>query len=151
PQPTGAESTGNSTSQTRPLPAFGNHTLRQIVHTSIGGDRARVVFGNVFGTVPLVIGSAHIALRDKEGGIASGSGRPLQFSGRATVTIPPGAVMVSDPVALTVPPLADLAIDLYLPESPASTSPLTAHNGSRQTNYLSTPGNHGGETALSVE
>src|SRR6267143_5486638 len=43
---------------------FKNQTLRQIVHISIGGERVRVVFSNVYGTAPLEIGAAHIALRD---------------------------------------------------------------------------------------
>jgi lysophospholipase L1-like esterase len=141
----------NPPSQARPLPAFGNHTLRQIVHTSVGGDRVRVVLSNVFGTSPLAIGSAHLSLRDKESSIAPASDRALQFSGRSAVTIPTGAVIVSDPVALSVPPFADLAIDIYVPESTAAGSPLTSHNGARQTSYLSTPGNHSGETALPVE
>ena len=44
---------------------FANQTLRQIVHTSIGGDRVRVVLSNAFGSVPLVVGAAHVALRTK--------------------------------------------------------------------------------------
>src|SRR5882724_80364 len=42
---------------------FNNQTLRQIVHTSIGGPRVRVVVSNVFGTAALTVGGAHIALR----------------------------------------------------------------------------------------
>ena len=38
---------------------------------------------------------------------------PLTFSGKPTFTIPPGAVVYSDPVNLTVPQMSDLAIDLY--------------------------------------
>ena len=100
--------------------------MRQIVHTSVGGRGVRVVFSNVFGTAPLAIGGAHVALRDKGAAIVPGSDRPLAFSGRPGVTVPAGAVIVSDSVDLTVPALADLAIDLYLPgDTAASTSPLT--------------------------
>ena len=56
-------------------------------------------------------------LRDKEGAIQASSSRALTFSGRPTMTIPAGAVVYSDPVNLTVPAMADLAIDLYLPGS----------------------------------
>jgi hypothetical protein len=42
---------------------FNNQTLRMIVHTSIGGKKVRVRFSNAYGTVPLVIDAAHIALR----------------------------------------------------------------------------------------
>ena len=52
----------------RPPPAlnFNNQTLRQIVRVSIGGERLRVVLSNAFGTAPLPVGAAHVALRDKE-------------------------------------------------------------------------------------
>jgi hypothetical protein len=40
-----------------------NQTLREIVHTSIGGDAARIKISSAFGTEPLVVGAAHLALR----------------------------------------------------------------------------------------
>ena len=40
-----------------------NRTLRQIAHVSIGGARVRVRLSNEYGDRPLVIRSAHIALR----------------------------------------------------------------------------------------
>src|SRR5438874_8123168 len=79
---------------------FTNQTLRQIVHTSLGGTRARVVLSNAYGTAPVTIGAGHIALRDKDGAIQTASGHALTFSGKPTVTIPADAVMCSDPVAL---------------------------------------------------
>ena len=57
---------------------------------SIGGSRARVVLSNAYGTAPLTIGAAQIALRDKDVGDPDGSGRPLTFSGQPTFTIPAG-------------------------------------------------------------
>lgn len=129
---------------------FNNQTLRQVVHTSIGGPRVRVVLSNAYGTAPLTIGAAHVALRDKDSSIQAGSGRPLTFSGRSTVTIPPRALVYSDPVNLAVPQMADLAIDLYLPGSTDSPAPITMHNGAFQTNYVSETGNHAGMAKLPV-
>ena len=48
-----------------PYIQFTNQTLRQIVHTTIGGSKARVVLTNAYGTAPVTIGGAHIALRDQ--------------------------------------------------------------------------------------
>ena len=127
---------------------FSNQTLRQIVHTSIGGSRMRVVLSNKYGTTPLAIGAAHVALRDKEASIQPASARPLTFSGRPTFTIPPGAVVYSDPVNLTVPPMSDLAIDLFLPGDTNTPAPLTMHNGAFQTSYVSEAGNHAGAANL---
>ena len=46
-----------------PLPRMSGQTLRQVVRTSIGGSRVRVVFTNTFGTHPLEIGAALVAVR----------------------------------------------------------------------------------------
>src|SRR5512132_798199 len=92
-----------------------NQTLRQIVHVSAGGDQVRVKLSNAFGTGPLAVGAAAIALRDAGEAIVPGSVHVLTFSGNPSFTLPPGAPVVSDPVDLHVPELSDLAIDLYLP------------------------------------
>jgi len=130
---------------------FTNQTLRQIVHVSIGGERVRVVLSNAFGTVPLVVGAAHVALRVKDAAIDPKSDRALTFGGSPSATIAAGAVVVSDAVSLAVPTFADLAIDAYLPgDTAASPSPLTTHAGAQQTNYISADGNHTGEADLPV-
>jgi lysophospholipase L1-like esterase len=127
--------------------AFQNQTVRQIIHTSIGGPRVRVVLSNVFGTTPLTIGAASIAVRDKESAIVAATSRPLTFGGLAAPTIPAGAELFSDPVAMTVPAFADLAIDLFIPDAPAA-STRTLHLGAFQTNYIADGGNHAGEAML---
>ena len=130
---------------------FSNQTLRQIVHVSLGGERIRVVLSNAFGSAPLAVGAAHVALRTKEAAIDIKTDRALTFAGSPGATIAAGAVIVSDPVSLPVPAFADLAIDVYLPaDTAASPSPLTTHAGAQQTNYVSTDGNHAGVADLPV-
>jgi len=130
---------------------FNNQTLRQIVHTSIAGDRVRVVFSNEFGTAPLQIGAASIAIRDHAAAIKSDSRRTLTFSGKSSATVPAGAAMLSDPADLQVPQMTDLAIDIYLPgDTAALSSPLTTHAAALQTSYVSAAGNHAGENELPV-
>ena len=122
---------------------FNNQTLRQIVRTSTGGSRARVVLSNTFGTAPLSVGGASIARRDTEAVIVADSARALTFDGQPEIRIPAGAYVLSDPADLAVSPVSDLVIDLYLPDDTASgMSPLTMHTVAAQTNYLSTSGNH---------
>jgi lysophospholipase L1-like esterase len=135
----------------RQLPTFTNQTIRQIVRTSLGGERVRVVLSNAFGTAPLTVGAAHIALRATEAAIVPASDRALAFSGRAGVTIPAGAVVFSDAVDFDLPARADLAIDLYLPDVVAATaSPFTTHVGAWQTSYLSPEGDHTGTAEMTV-
>jgi lysophospholipase L1-like esterase len=136
----------------QPQPAaisINNQTLREIVHVSLGGSRARVVLSNVFGTEPLSIGAAQVSLRDKDSRIVANSNRPLTFGGRASVTIPIGAVMFSDAVPLIVPPMSDLAIDLFLPADLTQTN-LTSHFGAFQSNYVSNTGNFAGAAEFPV-
>lgn len=131
----------------RAVPLPNNQTLRQIVRVSIGGDRVRVVLTNAFGTAPLVIGAAHIALREKESAIVPASDRVLTFSGKTALTIPAGALIVSDPVSLTVPAYADVAIDVYFPGN-AGAQAVTIHRSAHQTSYLSPAGNHAGAAEI---
>jgi lysophospholipase L1-like esterase len=126
-----------------------NQTLRQIVRTSIAGTRARVVFANTFGTAPLNIGGASIALRDKESAIVPASLRKLTVNGSATFRVPAAAVVLSDPVDLSIPARSDLAIDLFVPDDLGSgSSPITFHNGANETSYVSSPGNHAGAASF---
>ena len=129
---------------------FDNQTLRQIVHTSLAGRRVRLVLSNAFGTSPLTVGAAHLALREKDSAIVAASDRTVTFSGRPTMTIPAGAMLFSDPVDLTTVPMADLAIDLYLPATTNMPTPLTMHGGALQTSYVSETGNHAGKAAFPV-
>ena len=121
----------------RPARSFNNQTLRMTVRTSIGGNKLRVHLSNAFGTVPLTIGTAHIALHGTDSAIVPGSDRALTFGGRPSVTIPIGAEMLSDPVALEVPALGDLSVSVYVPgdSGPASTHALGLH-----TTWISTEG-----------
>src|SRR6266436_4128552 len=121
-----------------------NETARAVVHTTIGGDRVRVHISNRFGTAPLVIGSAHAALRESETAIRAGSDRTLTFSTKPSATIPAGAELVSDAAALSVPALADLAISIYFPNEAAVT---TTHVLAVQTSYIA-PGDKTDATSL---
>jgi lysophospholipase L1-like esterase len=108
-----------------------------IARTSIGGRRIRVHISNDFGAAALKVGTAHVALRDKGSSIVAGSDRALTFSGKASCVVPPGAQMISDPVDLQVPALADLAISVYVP---GETGPATQHATGLHTGYVSKAG-----------
>ena len=96
---------------------YSNQTLREIVRASVGGDQVRVRIANTFGTDALVIGAAHIAVRSSGSQIVPGTDRVLTFSGQTSVSIPPGAPILSDPVRLQVKPLSELAVSIYLPNA----------------------------------
>jgi lysophospholipase L1-like esterase len=121
-------------------PAFAGETLRMIAHVSIGGNSLRVRFSNAFGRRPLTIGRAHIARRAAGAAIVPDSDRSLSFGGKDAITIAAGALAVSDPVSLALPPLGDVAVTLYLPHAVPEDFPATGHRTTHQTNYISPPG-----------
>ncbi|MEV6622315.1 SGNH/GDSL hydrolase family protein [Amycolatopsis sp. NPDC051106] len=97
-------------------PPLADVTLRQVVRIGGGGRRVRIRFTNEFGTAPLTIGAAQLGLAAPGGAVRAGSERVLTFSGAPAVTVPAGAPVLSDPVDLPLPALAELSLSLYLPE-----------------------------------
>jgi lysophospholipase L1-like esterase len=124
---------------------FADVTLRQLVRVSVGGSRVRVRFSNTFGTAPLVLSAAHIAASLGGGSVKGSSGKELTFGGIPEVSIPPGALMISDPIDFDLPALGDVAVTVYIKDAPAT---VTAHPGSRTTSYI-VPGNAVMQTELS--
>ncbi|HUA19827.1 MAG TPA: SGNH/GDSL hydrolase family protein [Bryobacteraceae bacterium] len=117
----------------RQITSFHNQTIRMIVRTSLGGRRVRIELSNAYGKEPLVVGAAHVALRDKDSAILPASDRTLKFAGEPSCTIPPGALMLSDPVDLDVPKLADLVVSIYVPNE---ANQLTMHSVGLHTTYI---------------
>lgn len=122
-----------------------NQTARMIVRTTIGGSRIRVQFSNAFGTTPLDIGSAHVALRSKDSAIMPGTDRTLMFDGKPTGRLLAGAVLLSDPVDLNVPKLSDLAISVYVPGDSGRAS---GHSQALHTTYISKSGDTTGAAEM---
>lgn len=117
-----------------PPATFTNVTLRQIVRVTIGGNLARVRFSNATGNDTLVIGAASVGIRSSGSSVRTGTLRALRFGGATSISVPPGAVAITDPVALGINAQDDLAISLYVPGSQAGSTQLTL---SHQTSYVS--------------
>jgi len=116
------------------LRPFSDVTLREIAHISAGGAKIRIRFTNEFGTDPLTIGAAHVALSAGVARIQPGSDRALTFDGASSVRIPAGAAVYSDPVDLDVAPMADVAVSFYLPGQVMRGE--TYHSFAAQDNYM---------------
>ncbi|WP_238541132.1 SGNH/GDSL hydrolase family protein [Polaromonas sp. CF318] len=100
------------------LPAsLQDQTVRQVVRAGLGGSRVRIVLSNEYGAQPLRIGAAHIAAAGDTAGSTGGPSLALTFGGQTTATVPAGAPIVSDPVAMDVAPLQRLAVSLYFPQA----------------------------------
>jgi lysophospholipase L1-like esterase len=118
--------------------SFNNQTIRHIVHVSIGGRRVKVRLSNAFGTVPVRVGAATVAQRRSGAMIEVGTSRRLTFSGQSAITIPAGAVAVSDALDFDVRGASDLAVSVHLP---AETEPATYHEQTMQVSYIAGAGN----------
>jgi lysophospholipase L1-like esterase len=138
---------------TAPAPAetgaISNQTVRMNPRVSIGGDRVRVRISNAYGVRPLLVGAAWLGLRDKGPAVVADSQKKLTFGGGETATIAAGSFVVSDPVALALPPLADIAVSVYLPGELTVNSGITGRYA-RQTNYISPPGNFANSPVMPV-
>jgi lysophospholipase L1-like esterase len=123
-------------------PSYNQQTLRQIVHTSIGGSAARVRISNTFGSTPLTVSDVHMAQRTSGSSVDPGTDRTVTFGGQASVTIAAGATAESDSASFAVPALSDVAVSFYLPNS---TGAATYHQQGTQTNYAA-----GGDVSASA-
>lgn len=111
--------------------ALRDQTIRQVARVSLGGDELRIELSNEFGDAAMTVGTATIGKAGADG--AAEGIVPVTFGGVPSVTIPPGAVVWSDPVALPVAALDSVAVSLYLPEITPTT---TWHNDGRQTAFI---------------
>jgi lysophospholipase L1-like esterase len=107
-------------------------TLREVVHVSMGGETLRVRFSNLYGTSPLVIGAVEIAQTLKGVAIVPGTNKTVTFNGQPSVSIPPGALAVSDPASFKLAPLSSLTVSFFLPKP---TGPVTEHQLGNATSY----------------
>jgi uncharacterized protein YbjT (DUF2867 family) len=82
------------------IPDLNNQTVRLIVHATVGGNQLRIRLSNAYGTQPLLIGDAHVAVSACAllPTIVAGTDQALTFGGQSTITIPVRAVILSDPV-----------------------------------------------------
>lgn len=113
---------------------FERQTLRQVTHLSLGGSQVRIRLTNVFGTQNLQVGDTTVALQGRAGGATTtGSPTGVTWNGSASVSIPPGAERVSDPLPMSVPDDSDLVISTYLPQP---TGPATWRSSGWSTAYV---------------
>lgn len=122
-----------------PPEPLAHKTLRQFVRTSIGAKHLRLRFCNAYGTSPVTIQSAHIALAAGTGSAGTGeinpaTDRALAFRGAPGVVIPAGETIWSDSLAYDLPVTSIVAISIHFGEISAST--ITGHPGSRTTSFI---------------
>src|SRR5215472_12952694 len=71
-----------------PLLNIDNQTVRERVRASIGGSRIRLRFSNEFGSSPLLIGAATVAIPKDASNVKQESIQTVTFEGHNSTTIP---------------------------------------------------------------
>ncbi len=126
---------------------FSNQTIREIVHTTIGGGAVRIRLSNTFGTRALrldavFIGLQKASLHEDGAALVPRSNHEVTFGGSRSIAIPEGAEVLSDPISFPVGPEQNLTISLF---TAGETGPATVHGSAFQTNYISGAGNFAAE------
>jgi lysophospholipase L1-like esterase len=112
---------------------FDNQTVRMIVHPSAAGNAVRIQLSNSYGSAPVSVGDAFVALELSGAAEVGGSSHPLTFRGSRSFAIPAGAKAVSDAVAMAVPAGQNLVVSVYFR---GATGPTTWHPVAQQVNYV---------------
>jgi lysophospholipase L1-like esterase len=124
---------------------FRNQTIRNIVFTSVGGARSPGAARQRLRHHQ--VGHVTIALAGPGASVVPGTVHDVTFGDSPSIEIPAGAQVLSDPVPMRVPALADLAVSVYLPDA---TGPATFHFDGQQVNWVSTAGDHAGDANASA-
>ena len=122
-------------------------TVRNVVHTSLGGPELRIRLSNAFGTAPLTLTQVTAALPVSAGSAQAQSVTAVTFGGQQTASIPVGAEAISDPVRLGVSAGTDLLISAGVP---AGSGPATFHLHATQVNYIAAGDDHAADLAATA-
>jgi lysophospholipase L1-like esterase len=118
--------------------SFSNQTLREVVHTTVGGRALRLRLSNTFGPGAIRFDAVYIGLQKEDATLVPASNHQVTFGGSPSIAIPEGAEVLSDPVSFAVGPQQNLVISLF---TAGETGPATRHDSAFQTNYVSGAGN----------
>ncbi|WP_405816413.1 hypothetical protein OG241_17675 [Streptomyces sp. NBC_01390] len=124
-------------------------TIRIPAHISIGtddGNGVRVHLSNARGTAPVTFDAASVAAQDGTAGGATAAAAPvpLTFGGAATVTIPAGGDVTSDPVTLAVAQQTTVLVSVQVH---GSVSAMAGHGAAQSPSWVSDAANRTGDTA----
>ncbi|MER5999717.1 SGNH/GDSL hydrolase family protein [Nonomuraea angiospora] len=111
---------------------FADHSVRQAVRVTAGGSAVRIRLSNAYGTTPLRLTGASVGKAGAGAAVQAGTLRPLTFAHAASVAVPTGGQVASDPVRLAVEPGERLTVTLYFQ---GATGPATYHNLAMATSY----------------
>lgn len=111
---------------------FGDMTVRNLVHTSVGGSGLQVTLSNAAGEQPVTFSPMTVGVQAEDAAIDPESQHQLTFEGETSVTIEPGETAQSDPLTWRVPADTTLAVSVH---TEGDTGPVTGHTFANQVSY----------------
>lgn len=129
-----------------PALVLGAQSFRMMVTPHHGGSQIRVHLTNRFGNSAVDFQHVTVGIQATGATVQAGSMRAVTFGGRASVEVPVGQDVVSDPVALAITAFQPVAISFFMP---AGTVLPTEHFNANQTSYVTPPlsGDHVAEVS----
>lgn len=118
-------------------PGGAEQSFRFIVLPTIDGTQERIHLSNVFGSAPIQVGAARIAIAGTGPAVDPSTDTPITFGGSTSVTIPAGQQVTSDTIHLSYTFGQKLAVSVYVSGSFPS---LTQHDSQVSTNYAAASG-----------
>jgi lysophospholipase L1-like esterase len=116
-----------------------NSTIRQTLFLTARANQIRLKFSNVFGGSNLPITAVTVALPlNQTAGIHQIQPKTVQkvtFSGKSGISIPNGALAVSDPINFPIKAAQIVTVTIYLAAG-QTTNSITSHPGSRTTSWF---------------
>jgi lysophospholipase L1-like esterase len=98
-----------------PLLNIDNQTVRERMRVSVGGSQIRIRLSNEFGSSPLLVGSATVAVPTDASSVKKESIQNLTFEGHNSATVPAGAPALSDPIIFPVTSGSEISVSIYFP------------------------------------
>ncbi|HIZ35981.1 MAG TPA: SGNH/GDSL hydrolase family protein [Candidatus Ruania gallistercoris] len=111
---------------------FEDMTVRNLVHTSVGGRGLQVTLSNTAGEQPVTFSPVTVGVQAEGAAVVPGRQHQLTFDGESSVTIEPGETAQSDPLSWTVPADTTLAVSVH---TEGDTGPVTGHTFANQVSY----------------
>ncbi|PAM93305.1 GDSL family lipase [Flavobacterium sp. IR1] len=116
-----------------PSPGLAQNTLRQIIKVSLGGNRIKLRFSNLFSDQSTVLKSVSIANVIETSAVDPKTQKVLSFNGNSQVVLGPKEEVYSDALAFELKAGQLLAITIHYGEV---SSTVSGHPGSRTTSYI---------------
>jgi hypothetical protein len=93
-----------------------NRTVRERIRVSAGGPQIRLVLSNEYGAAPLQVGAVTVGSPQSARSVRPESILAVTFEGSRSVVVPPGAPILSDPIAFPVSDGEEISISLFFPK-----------------------------------